>query len=275
MMDAIERTVAGKASPKELFKLKNSYMDEAMAGRILEQVALHGEKRDAMWILNAGAWDDLEAAQVIRAAVSKEIEKIIVTPGAEKPLWMSTEWGKLIGQFKSFAFASKQRVLMSAMQDADMGVFNGMVFMASLGMLGTYAKNRMAGRDTDKNWTALQWVEEGVDRAGLTGWFMDANNMLEKLSGERLGLGPMLAKQGSTRYADRNPTDALLGPTAGRLEDLIKIGQDLARLKTGNGTVKAMRRAMPMQNLFYVRGLFDMGEQGVSDWLGVEPPGQE
>jgi hypothetical protein len=46
MMDAIERTVAGKASPKELFKLKNSY-DEAMAGRILEQVALHGEKRES------------------------------------------------------------------------------------------------------------------------------------------------------------------------------------------------------------------------------------
>ena len=83
------------------------------------------------------AWDaPRSVVDAFRSAIIRDVDRIIVTPGiGDRPLWMSSETGKLIGQFKSFGFASVQRTLIPALQDRDMGVVNGLALSGAMGML--------------------------------------------------------------------------------------------------------------------------------------------
>ena len=88
-----------------------------MAARIAKQFEKHGEKLKHNLVANTDAWDDLVAVKHYRAAMNKEINRTIVTPGmGDTPLWMSTELGSTIAQFKKFVMAATQRMLMRGMQ---------------------------------------------------------------------------------------------------------------------------------------------------------------
>src|SRR5690606_21488882 len=98
------------ARKADIERLAMSGIDPEMAGRIAEQFRQFGSRDGALAIPNSERWTDRQAVTAFRAAVSKEVDRIIVTPGVgDRPLWMSTEAGKMIGQFKSFSLASAQR----------------------------------------------------------------------------------------------------------------------------------------------------------------------
>lgn len=269
ILESVEALKAGRITGKDLEALAASYIDREMAVRIANQYELFGvTERGGVRIANTERWADREAARVFRAALARDVERIIVTPGQDKPLWMSSEWGKLLGQFRSFFFASAQRVLMSGLQDKDLATLNGLVFAVGLGTLTHIVQSGLAGREI--SWEVDDLIVEGVDRSGVTGWLMDANATVEKFTRGRLGVSALLGKEPMSRYASRNVTDALLGPSVGRVEDLARGTGALATGEVRPSDIRAVRRLLPFQNLFYTRWLFDRGEDGLNEALGLE-----
>jgi hypothetical protein len=252
-------------SKREVEKLAMAGIDSEMAGRIAQQFSRHGE-RGSVWLANTREWSDRYAIEAFRAAIVKEVDRAIVTPGiGDRPLWMSTELGKVVGQFKSFAFASTQRVLLAGLQQRDAAVLNGTLLSLALGM-GVYAlKSRVAGKETSED--PAVWVREGVDRSGVLGWLYETGNISEKFTRGLIGPRALTGGEMASRYASRGVFGALFGPTVGRVEDIAKATGAAVSNEFSESDVRALRRLIPYQNLFYLRGLFDQLQDGATDAL--------
>jgi hypothetical protein len=268
ILDTVDGVAAGEARRRDVERLAMSGIDAEMAGRIAEQFRRFGTRDGALAIAGTERWTDRGAVATFRAAVGKEVDRIIVTPGiGDRPLWMSSEAGKMIGQFKSFSMASAQRVALAGLQQRDAATLNGAILSVFLGM-GVYAlKTWGANRETSDD--PAVWISEGVDRSGLTGWFFDVNNILEKGSRGTLGVNALVGGPQMSRYASRNLSGAVLGPTIGLVEDAVQITGSASTGDWRQSDTHALRRLLPYQNLFYMRGLFDAAEAGANDALGV------
>jgi hypothetical protein len=60
-----------------------------------------------------------------------------------------------------------------------------------------------------------------------------------------------------------------IGPTFGAGQDLATMVGGAASRDVSQGDVRAMRRLMPYQNLFWIGRMLRAGEEGVMDPLGV------
>jgi len=260
-------TKAGGIVGKDVERLAMSGIDAQMARRIAAQFEKHGEKGTVL-LANTAEWTDRDAIAAFRAAVVKDIDRTIVTPGiGDRPLWMSTELGKMIGQFKTFGFASVQRVLVSGLQQRDAAVLNGTLLSVALGMGVYYLKSEAAGKATSEE--PAVWVREGVDRSGIFGFLYDSHNIVEKFSRGGLSLRTLTGGDEHSRYASRGVFGALFGPTVGRVEDMAKATGAAVTGEFNESDVRALYRLVPYQNLFYLRKLFDEAQEGIADALGV------
>lgn len=225
-----------------------------------------GVRDGNVWWANTESWADQKAVEAFRSFLVRDVDRTIVTPGQDKPLWMSNEVGKLIGQFKSFAVGSIQRTLLTGLQQRDMAALNGTLMMLALGALTYWTKQQIAGQPISDN--PAKWATEALDYSGLMGWLMEANNIAENATGGRVGLS-QLTGETATRYASRNQFGALLGPTFDLGGDVFS---GLRAATTGEWTatdVHTMRKLIPLQNLFYIRQLFDAVEAGVGGAFGI------
>lgn len=268
MIKAMRELSSGKQiSQKEITNLAANFIDEDMAKRIADQFKKHGEESDVI-IPNVRDWDDHEAALVFRAAVRREVDAIIVTPGQDKPLWMSRSGLKLLGQFRSFAFSSTQKTMLSALQKRDMDAMNGAALSLFLGM-GVYAlKEINAGRKLSDD--PRIWISEGIDRSGLTAWFFDANNIVEKVSRGRIGVNALVGGPPMSRYASRSALEAIFGPTYGAMGDITNVTGSAFAGEWRASDTAAIRKLMPYQNLFYMRSIFDEAEENINSVFGVK-----
>ncbi|WP_417244287.1 hypothetical protein [Celeribacter sp.] len=266
-LDGIDKWTKGIADTATVENLARAGIDEDMARRIGAQFAAHGDDADGVKLANTANWDDRGAVQAFRGMIVKDVDRIIVTPGQDKPLWMSTELGAVIGQFKSFSIASTQRVFLAGLQQRDAAFLSGMGMMVGLGMLSYYLKAKTAGYEpTDNPGT---WLAEGIDRSGSLGWFFEVNNLTEKLTRGTVGVSALTGGPIMSRYASRNVIGALIGPTSGAISDA---AQAIGALSAGDwreSDTSAMRRLLPYQNLFYMRQLLDQAERGINSELGV------
>ena len=266
VLNASERVAAGTASADDLRRLAASGIDADMATRIAGQYAKHGDAQGGVLLAKAGDWEDASAMESFRAAVVREVDKTIVTPGQDKPLWMSTELGKTVGQFKSFGISAMQKIAMSGIQQRDAQTLNGVMIMLGLGAVAYAAKETMAGRPlSDDPW---QWGVEAFDKSGLSGWLMEINNISEKATRGRVGLSMLTGKQVS-RYASRNVVGAFLGPTADAVSDIFQVSGSVFAGDTTQADLRKMRQLLPLQNLFYIRGLLDQVEAATGSALAL------
>lgn len=254
---------AGRITQRDMRALAAGGIDEDLARRIAGEFERHGEMANGVWLPHTTEWGDREAVQAFRAALLRDVDRIITTPGAgDKPLWMSGELGKTLFQFKSFTMSATQRVLISGLQQRDAAFFSGAIAMVGMGMFRYALYLWAAEKALPDSWE--QWVAEGVDRSGITGWLFEAHNGLEKVTGGVVGLNALTGGAPMSRYVSRSAVDSLLGPTFGAAKDAVDV---IASASTGNwtpGSAAALRRMVPYQNLFYVRGLFDRLQAGIS-----------
>lgn len=267
MLDATAAVADGSISQKEIAKLAHQGIDAGMAKRIARQFAEHGAEDRGVKMANTEAWTDAGAVKAFRAGLVKEVDKIIVTPGQDKPLWMSTDLGRTIGQFKSFSVASTQRTLISGLQQRDMAALSGSMMMVGLGMLTYAVKEYQADRELSDD--PEKWIAEGFDRSGLTGWFFEANNIMEKVTRGKVGISALTGGPQMSRYASRNVTGALLGPTFGLTQDFVQTTGAAFAGDWQEQDTRALRRLIPYQNLLYLRDVLDKAEDGINDAFGV------
>lgn len=244
--------------------------DAREIGRLWREHGQDGKVRSA----NTEAWGDQRLADVFHDAMRKEIDRIIVTPGQEKPLIASTPIGSLILQFGSYNFAATQRVSMAyaqgllSMRDAHAAM--AIVTQVSLGMAVAAMKMQQAGRAEElQDWEARRWLAEGLDRSGVLGVITYYNLLGERATGGKVGLSALAGKGVLSRYHTRNAAGAFLGPSFGAAQDIFTISSSLSRGEgLTEGDAAALRRLLPYQNLFYVKWLFDQIQQATLDIAG-------
>ena len=247
-------------------RLKRLGITDTDATIMMEQLKKHADKSEGVWLSNARNWDDPALERKWGAMIAKESRRVIVEPGQEKPLFMSSELGKTIGQFKSFMFSSTQRMTIATLQGQDRNAVGGVLTLISLGMM-TYAfKQWNANRELSDDPAA--WLAEGIDRSGALGSIMEINNTVEKLSNNGIGLRPLLGiEAAASRFISRSMSENILGPTFGSLLDTtLRVSN--AGLTPGDWTdadTRAIRRLIPYQNLFFIRQGLDRIEKEVGD----------
>ena len=118
-------------------------------GRMFAQ---HGEVLEGVRVANTERWGNDPAAaglrSAYRAAINKDVDTIIVTKGiGDTPLFMSTPTGRAVMQFKSFALASNQRVLIRGLQEDKTRMVGGIVGMTAIGAFIYMLKQIESGRE--------------------------------------------------------------------------------------------------------------------------------
>jgi hypothetical protein len=259
----------------KLNKYERAYMgflgiDETMSQRIAQQFEKHGAKEGGILGANVYEWDDILAQRTYAAALAKDVDRTIVTKGiADTPLWMKTNWGRLIMQFKSFGLASHQRVLIAGLQERPHRFLEQMAMATSIGMMVAYLKFVERG-EFDEAERLLNnpglWIADGLDRTGILSLPFEVSNTAEKL-GLPFGITTAAQKiagdedQGGTvsRYATRNKLGAVMGPAAGLFEDLSMIAEQMSKGDLKKSGANAIIRQIPGATLPGIKSAIHVG----------------
>lgn len=158
--------------------------------------------------------------------------------------------------------------MLSGLQMRDMKTLNGVALMTGLGMMVYATKEAQRGRELSDD--PIKWIIEGVDRSGVTGWFMDANNITEKFTRGRIGVSALTDDPLMSRYASRGVIGAALGPSVGMVEDLATFTGGLSSGEVDEASMTAGRRLLPYQNHFLFRELFDEAGDNINTTLGIQ-----
>ena len=236
-------------------------IDKQSAMDMMEQVNKYGKNEDGVWITNAKNWDRPDLERMWGAAMRKESDRVIIMPGQEKPLFMSSELGKSIGQFRSFILSATQRVLVAGVQGQDHNAIGGAISLVGMGMFSYYLKSNLAGRETSDDLSA--WVVEGIDRSGAVGILGEINNTFEKISSNSVGLRPLLGISApASRFVSRSVSESILGPTFGSLLSTTVAASNALTSSEPmtDADVRALRRLLIFQNLSIVRGIERLAE---------------
>jgi hypothetical protein len=167
-----------------------------------------------------------------------------------------------------------QKTTISGLQQADASVLAGAALMVGLGGLVHVIKAKQGDHDPGlpKQWgmnqETSQFFVNAVDRSGLTGWVMDINATAEKVSRGTVGLSALTGKP-IGRYATRNITASMLGPSVGTVEDFIRVTGSAVSGEWSQTDSKIMKRLIPYNNLFTIRSIFDKTQQGLDEYFGT------
>ncbi|SCW38999.1 hypothetical protein SAMN02927900_01287 [Rhizobium mongolense subsp. loessense] len=265
LKNALDWTAADKSERAYMAMLG---IDEDMAHRIGGQFKRYGVEEDGIYGANASAWDDDLARRAWAAALNKDADRVVIMKGvADNPLWMKSNVGKLLFQFKSFSLASHQRVLIAGLQERPHRLAEQLVFATGLGMLISYLKYVERG-DVEEANKLLEnpglWVANGVDRSGILSIPFEFSNTIEKvgLPGMMSGAQTIAGDQdkgGASRYASRGTFGALAGPTIGAFEDLTQIVSQIAGGDLKKSGANAIIRQIPGATLPGIRSAVHIG----------------
>ncbi|MCV3239680.1 hypothetical protein [Mesorhizobium sp. ZC-5] len=242
--------------------------------------AAHGETLDGVRIAGSEAWGDDQAIAALRrsyrAAINKDVDSIIVTKGVgDVPLMANTPIGRALLQFRSFAIASNQRVLIRGLQEDTTRFVSGVVGMSLVGMFVYWLKQMESGREISNN--PGTWIAEGVDRSGIFSMAFEVNNAFEKIGGPGAFTAASLAggmlvpgsdkRQPASRFAVRSRVGSFLGPSFEAATDsagLLALGfENMRRAANGEegvlseGDIASLRRLTPYASLPYWRWFLD------------------
>jgi hypothetical protein len=281
--DTVEAIAKGTAvDAGDMARLLRAGIDEHWARRIHDQFEQHGvfitnprtmqatKSRQP----NLSAWTDKEARDVFAAAIHSDVNKAIVTPGiADKATWMEKgvavngkTWlpapiAQTVSQYYAFAIASTQKMMVSGLQQRDAAFLSGI--MATVGLAHIVNRirddlNEVNGRKNGPPRSTGQHLYEAIDRSGVLGYFGNLSNSLERVSGNTVGLRPWLGVSELGAGLGNAPRHVSgLGPTGGTLSNLWKLTYGGGDARTSWQTASAIRKLLPLQNVFYLDHLFD------------------
>lgn len=268
ILNAAHAAHAGTATKRQIGNLAESGIDQHMATRIVTQFQKGGAITNGIRLPNLADWTDRGAADAFGGAVNREVDIAVVTPGMEKPLWMSHPVLSVLGQFKAFTASSTERILIANLQRRDAHALSGLVASVGLGMLSYKINAVLGGQATSDR--PQDWIKEGINKGGVLGWFEEGNALASKMTRGGVDMYRMIgADKPLSRYANRSTLDMFLGPTAGKIQALTQASGAAASGEWTESDTKAVRKLTAFQNLFYLRNLFNQVEAGTNGAFGV------
>lgn len=234
----------GRASAKDKKRLLKLGLDVDMQKRIKAQWDRFGTESRGVKIAHYERWDDIQARDAFGAALIKDVDSTIITPGrGDLPLIVQKSgWAKVIAQFKSFAYAASNKILVPAMQDRDMNTLMGILMLTYLGTLTTSIKDQLAGREVERDF--WETAVEGMSRSGLAGILGDV----------ALAVSPY----NSSRFASQNVNNFFLGPSATLIGDVYGAFKRIAGTEELSASdLKKIVKMLPFQNIFWIRMILD------------------
>lgn len=269
----ILEAAAGQASEARFLAYLG--IDGDMAGRIGKEFAAHGETIDGVRVANTGQWADAEAVRAYRAAVSKEVDSVVVTRSVgDVPLFANTPIGKALLQFRTYNLASHQRVLLRGMQEGRAHFTSMMVGMTSVGLLSAWLRAYASGGDRFERFRQAAEnpgyvLGEALDASGFFALPIEAAATVDTMTGINPVKDPLMAAfpdapQGGKgiRRIGVDPVGKLLGPTAGLVSDVSKAAGAPIGAATGDGITdsqaEAVKRLVPFQSYVGMRQVLDL-----------------
>ena len=270
---ALDAFSKGKASAKQKTALSKSGFDETSIKAINKQLKKHGENYKGVIFPNIADWDagTRDLAELYYGVISSEVNSTIITPGVgSMPLWTSKELLNLTAQFKSFSMASIEKTLIPMIQNFDASQAQGLSAMIMTGALVYMYKQWAAGNEIPTDPKLL--VQQGIDRSGVLGYFMDINNAIEHGSSGEYGLSKILGTNHLQKFYHQSDTDTLYnlfgGPTGGTAKDILEVGKAPFN-GVNQKTVHAFRKMIPLQNMIGVRQTLDLMEKEFNNTIGI------
>lgn len=267
-----ERIAGGTHTAADIQRMAQAGIEPAMAERIWATYKDGGGREfgTGTHVANTADWKDVQARDVFTSAISRSADMAVLTPGMEKPLWMSSPVVSLLGQYKSFVAAAHEKVLISNLQQMDGRTLQGLVAALGMGMISYRAYTLWSGAPTSDR--PQDWIKEGVSRSAIMGWFSEINSMQAKFSGGATDAFRTIgADHPLSRRQSNSALSEMLGPTYSRLEGIAGgVNDAFHGTWTATDTHK-LRQAIFLQNLFAVRRLLDSAEDGFNERIGVKP----
>lgn len=272
ILNAVEAQVAGTATKRQVRQLAQANFTPELTDRIWAQFTREdgGNVVDGIKISNTSNWIDAQAREFYIAAIGRDVDRSVITPGAVKPIWLSSTTGSILGQYKSFALAATTKVLISGLQQADARLLQGIAAQMALGSLVYAAKTAYRGEEFKKK--PAEWIKESMHYAMFPGVLEDANLVADKFSGGRLNYHRLYgAEKPVSRGTERTAIDVVLGPTAGKIRNFSKVTGATFRGDWDATDVHALRGMMSGQNVPGLQRLFNDAENGFNHQFGITP----
>lgn len=263
MAKAAVAVAEGKATKKQLINLGANGIEPWMAERIAKQIVEHGDRDGTLWLPKGSDWTDEDAFKAFRAAMNREADLMVVTPGQDKPLAFSTEAGKFFLQFKSFAFSAHHRVLLAGIQRADAEVLAQVATAMALGGLVSNIKADMGGYERK---SGGEFWGDALDRSGLAGWLMEPYGAASAVTGGFWG-----AVDPPSRFQSRSFGAGLAGPSFDMMSGVIEGSNAVATGKASYRDVRKLMRPIPGNNIWYLLPLFRKVEDAMVSATGAKP----
>ena len=246
---------AGKLSAKKLKYYETLYMSKEHLLRLAD-VAKPGKPID---VTN---WPP-DLRDRFSAALFSEADTVIVTPTVgEMPLMASSDLGKIVLQFKSFAISSHHKLMLSTIDDVTAQKLIGLASMVFFGHVSQMAKSVIKGEPLPKN--EQQKIKNAINAAGIFALGMEANAIVERMTSGQLSAYYAMGLDGGeaiTYNNNQSPMDYLMGPTAGTLNNIKHIATMAVTGDPKASDWRAARRSIPLNNLWMLYRSFNALEQ--------------
>jgi hypothetical protein len=275
VLRASKAVAEGKATAKQITMLGESNIKPHVAERIWQQYAdAGGEQVKGVYLPNLADWTSDEAKLAFQAAVARDVDIAVVTPGQEKPFWMSKQGWNVLGQYHSFNISATQRILIANLQRADAATMAGTVAAISLGMLSYRINTLVSGQPVSNR--PQDWFKEGVSRGGVLGLLDDANSIASKMTRGGVDIYRLVgADKPLSRIAGRSAAEVLLGPTYGKIKNLTQVAGSAASREWTASDTHALRMATLGSNLPFFPRMFESLEAAVNHGFNIPERAQK
>lgn len=265
IMDDVGKLALGhKLSDGASARLAKIGIDERNARIIHDEIVKNQVWIGSSRLPNISRWTNQEAARVFRAANWSAVSGSIVTPGAahtarwmvEGTSWLPPHAAQLISMYHSFGMALHQKLVVSGLQQADVDALSGALSLVALGFVVDYLKEDMAtvGDREPRPKTLGDRLTSAVDRSGVLGYLSNVNNAIERLSLNTVGIRPFTGQVNAG--GDVGSFLGGLGPVGGWAGNLYRVVNSSPEGMNWQ-EAQALRRLLPLQNLFWMDRLFD------------------
>lgn len=247
--------VDNKLDPKsyEAMQLRKYGISKSIAKNIMSEFDKHHTVDNGVADLQLGAWD-WDTQRTLAGAVKQRLNNKLVgnTPGATAN-FLSNPYLSVLTQFQKFVHLSVGKLLIPAIQDlsgvhpkAAIAALTTIAADMFLGVMRGQLRSMMSGND-DTELTpsrAIIYALEGSAMFAMAGFI--SNTLDASMS---IGAANLLGEKEYSRY-QKNNLASLLGPAAGKINDLVNIGGAAIHDNMTTSEWLALKRLMPFNNFF-------------------------